>query len=243
MSGVSLARPSRPYPQRLFLLILLGLADGVLVLAYWPPLADFLESYLVVQPTVSSSPQRSDPPAEMLGDTLGLERPDAVPAAKAALDEDTPVIGVFAAGKARAYLLEAFEHGPASHLVNDVLGGMPISVAHCDNSGCTRVFTGPVLGRPLDLMVGGQKNFRMLLKAGGHLYRQETTEPLHKNASTFPYRAYPADLTVWGDWRHAHPETDVYMGSIDEATPVEAGGPRHFFPRRPSSAYRSHHPS
>lgn len=243
MPGASMFPPSSPRHRRLFLLVLLGLADMVLLPAYWPSLADSLESLLFVQAAASatSSPLMPDPRIKLQGDMPSIDRPDVLPADKAALDEDTPVIGVFVAGKARAYLLEAFEHGPASHLVNDVLGGVPISVTHCDVSGCSRVFTGSVVGRPLDLSVGGQKNSRMVLKFGGQLYRQETSEPVDKSGSTFPYREYPAHLTVWGDWRRAHPETDVYMGSIEEATPVEAGGPRHYSSR--SASYLTNHPS
>jgi hypothetical protein len=150
------------------------------------------------------------------------------------------VIGVFAAGRARAYLLEAFERGPASHLVNDVLGGVPISVSHCDISGYTRVFTGATPGQPLELIMGGLKDSRMLLKCDGRLYRQETSQPLDESDPAFPFRVFPANLTEWGEWRHAHPETDVYMGAIEEATPPEAGGPRAFSNNKPPTPSPDH---
>ncbi len=228
--------------RRLFFVFLIGLADCVLLLAYWPALTDSLESTLLVQPKPTPPPPpRPDRPPDVLEDIPGLCQPLTLSAAKAALDDDTPVIGVFAGGKARAYLLEAFQHGPTSHLVNDLLGGVPISVIHCDISGCTRVFTGSSSGQPLELMVGGRKDAGLVLKWNGQLYRQETSEPLDKHSVSFPYRQYPADLTVWGNWRQAHPQTDVYMGSVDEATPPEAGGPQKF--STPKSATPVHHAS
>lgn len=239
MLSVSMPRAPR---YKSFLILLIALADCFLILAYWPSLADTLELALFVQPSPPppSSPRPTRPP-DSLGDMAGICQPATVSAEKAPLDDDTPVIGVLAAGHARAYLLEAFEHGPASHLVNDVLGSIPISVSHCDISGYTRVFTSATAGRPLELVVGGRKDSRMLLKCDGHLFRQETTEPLDKNGSTFPYREYPADLTAWGKWRQAHPDTDVYMGTIDESTPTEAGGPRMLSPLKPFSPV--HHAS
>lgn len=235
---------SRPRPQyrRLFFVFFIGMADCVLLLGYWPALADSLESAFIVQPTPPTPPlPRPDRPPDALGDIPGTCQPPTVSADKAPLDDDTLVIGVLAGGHARAYLLEAFQRGPASHLVNDLLGGVPISVVHCDISGCTRVFTGAADGQPLALMVGGRKDARLILRWNGQFYRQETSEPLDKHSVALPYREYPADLTVWGNWRQAHPQTDVYMGSIEEATPPEAGGPQKF--SSPKSATPVHHAS
>jgi hypothetical protein len=219
-------------------LSLIGLADCVLILAYRPSLADSLESFFFIQPPSappSSSPTPTALTRDLPEDAPGICRPETLRADKAALDDDTPVIGVLAAGQARAYLLEAFEHGPASHLVNDVLGGVPISVTHCDLSGCTRVFTGGTRGQPLELFLGGVKKSNMMLKFGGRLYRQETSQPVDEGGFAFPYREYVAKVLTWREWRQAHPETDVYMGSIEEPTPPEAGGPTIFSHRKPSS--------
>ncbi len=236
----SLPRRPRPNHRRFLLLALIGLADCFLILAYWPALADSLESWVLVSPPSPSafSPDRMP---DMVCDMPGIVQPSTLSADKAALDDDTPVVGISASGHARAYLLEAFQRGPASHIVNDLLGEVPISVTHCDLSGCTRVFTGGTPGRPLELSAAGLRDRRLVLRFGGHLYRQETSEPLEEGGTAFPYRDYPAELTVWGVWRQAHPETDVYMGTIDEPTPPEAGGPGKFSPHKPSP--RMHHTS
>lgn len=237
-------RHPRSNYRRLLVLFLVGLADCFLVLAYWPLLADSLEASLFDQPAPSPPPALllSPNPASQNGrGRLGIDRPPVLPADKAPLDDDTPVIGVLASGQARAYLIEAFEHGPGSHVVNDLLGSVPISVTHCDISGCTRVFTGATPGQPLQLAAAGLRDGRLVLKLGGHLYGQETSEPLDEGSAAFPCREYPAEATIWSDWRRAHPDTDVYMGSIDEPTPPEAGGPRILSPRKLSSD--THHTS
>jgi hypothetical protein len=205
--------------RRLFLVVLAGLAGCFLALAYVPALADSLESLLLGQRSPATHPGLRP---DSVSDAPAVQQPPALPADKAALDDDTPVIGVLASGRARAYLVEAFEQGPSSHVVNDVLGGVSVSVTHCDLSGCTRVFTGSTSGRPLELSVGGINGYRMVLKADERRYRQETSAPLDAGSPPFPYRKYPAELTTWGAWRQAHPGTDVYMGSVDEATATEA---------------------
>ncbi|MHB1427029.1 MAG: DUF3179 domain-containing (seleno)protein [Gemmataceae bacterium] len=218
-----------PSPRRkhrwFLLLLLLGPVDSFLVLAYWPALADAVESVVIFDP-LPPPPPPPDLPREISYEAAGIDQPAALPAGKAPLDDDTPVIGVSASGHARAYLVEAFKHGPESHIVNDLLGQVPISVTHCDVSGCTRVFTGDSPGRTLALSVGGRKNRRLLLKYGEHMYLQETSEPLEAGGSRLPYRAYPAELTEWKAWRQSHPETDVYMGTVEEPTPPEAREPR-----------------
>lgn len=228
-------RPSLDY-WRSSLLILVGAADCLLVLAFLPSLADSLESWVLPQPLSTPPPPTETPSDFMPGITWGgTSLPSTLPADKAPLDEDTPVIGVLVRGKSRAYLLEALQRGPKSHVVNDVLGTVPISVTHCDISGCTRVFTGDSPGQPLDLSVAGLKDGGLVLKLGGHRYYQETSESLDENGTTLPCSEYPAQLTVWKEWQQSHPETEVYMGTIDEPTPPEAGGPRVLPPHKDSS--------
>ena len=232
MPGDTTSPHPRPNYRRLFLLLPAGLAGCLLALAYSPPLADSLESLLFARLALSYTDDAPALPADVVLDEPVVRLARALPADKAALDDDTPVIGVLAAGRARAYLVEAFDHGPPSHIVNDVLGEVPVSVTRCDITGCVRVFTGPVPGRPLELAVGGLKDQRMVLKFDGRLYRQENSEPLDEASPPLPCGDYPAELVPWGTWRRAHPGTDVYMGAVDEAAPPEGGR----VPKDPSSA-------
>jgi hypothetical protein len=219
------------------LLVLAGLTCSFLTLAYLPSLADSLESLVFVPP----APLPAAPTGTMdpMWEAPTLSSPPVLSADKAVLDDDTPVIGVLASGHARAYLVEAFELGASSHVVNDLLNEVPISVTHCDISGCTRVFTGATPGQPLKLTAGGVRSSRMVLKFDGRLYRQETSEPLDAGGSPLPYSEYPAELTSWGVWRQAHPKSDVYMGTVDEPIPPEAAGkPKSSQPKPPA---RAHH--
>lgn len=211
--NAGLRSPCPNYP-RLFLLFFAGLADCFLLLAYCPALADSLESLVLAQPS-SASPPLSEPIPGTGGVWPGVVHPPVLSADKAPVDDNTPVIGVSASGKSRAYLLEALERGPRSHVVNDVLGNVPISVTHCDISGCTRVFTGAVPGRPLELSVGGLKDSRLVLRFGGHIYCQNTSESFDEKGTILPCSEYPAKMAAWKDWRKEHPDTDIYMGPID----------------------------
>jgi hypothetical protein len=150
-----------------------------------------------------------------LVDLPGIERPPTRPAAEAGLADDEAVVGVQAGGRPRAYRLKALSEGAESHVVNDVLGGVPVSVTHCPFYQCTRVFTGEGAD-PLALRQGGLIWGGMLLRWDGRAYRQETQEPLNPKAPAFPYPKYPNELTTWGAWRRAHPDTDVYLGPSED---------------------------
>jgi hypothetical protein len=202
------------------LLALLGPLDCFLVLVYFPSLADSLESWVIVA-NVRPPELRTELPEDVAVEAPGIDQPPTFPADKGVLEEDALVVGVYVSGRARAYALEAFQQRPDLHIVNDLLGDVPISVTHCDISGCTRVFMGETPGRTLKLSVGGRKNQGLLLKSNGQLFFQKTGAPLVGNAR-FPYREYPAEVTEWGVWRKAHPQTDVYIGVGAEGTPAAA---------------------
>jgi hypothetical protein len=149
------------------------------------------------------------------------------------LRDNAEVIGVSAAGRHRAYVLQALLR-PDSHVVNDLLDNVPFTVTYCDLSDCVRVFTAPQRGRPLDIAVGGsdaQQAKKMLLRIGSTRYWQDTGLPLKDNASApFPYVKTHFERTTWGKWRKAHPDTDVYVGkepfptndpTIRQVIPVE----------------------
>jgi hypothetical protein len=160
-------------------------------------------------------------PFEMVlpNDVAGVREPAALPAAEADLADGELVVGVTEGGHSRAYPVQALSHGPPSHVVNDVLDGVPVSVTHCDLYHCTRAFTGGAPGEPLDLAVGGVTRGGLILRAGGHSYRQDSGAPLSAGDPPFPYAPHPAATETWGEWRHEHPDTDVYVAVPEEATP------------------------
>jgi hypothetical protein len=209
------------------LLGLLALAAGGLALARSVWLGDVYEGLVVAQTTPSQPEERN---ADVVLEMPGIVKPVAVSADDADLMYDTPVLGVSAGGRSRAYLVEALATGPGSHIVNDVLGGIPISVTYCDLSRCNRAFTDDGerkrLGQPLDLSGGGIRNYRLVLKSGGHAYDQETSRPLDPGSPPFPYREYHVERTSWQAWQKAHPESDVYLGTIPAGSTINSARAR-----------------
>jgi hypothetical protein len=169
--------------------------------------------------------------------TAPIQRPGAVAAKDAGLSPDEMVIGVTVGGKARAYRLKAME-GRSKHLVNDLVAGLPVSVAYCNVTGCVRVYTGPPGPAPLDLTVAGLLNDEMVLNAGGSLYFQGSgklvdpallesshnpvavahahnarkTSTANQGTSGMPYDTLTPVLTTWQAWVEQHPDSDIYTG-------------------------------
>jgi hypothetical protein len=151
----------------------------------------------------------------------GIRQPKAFPAASAPLKDDDKVIGVTAGGRARAYLVDAFASMKA-HVVNDVVGGKPVTVTHCDRTGCTKALAGPDGGAPLEVRTGGWTGDQLMLMADANFYAQDTLAAAfpRPDLPPFPYPAYPFELTTWGAWRAAHPDTDAYVGEARETAPA-----------------------
>ncbi|HJZ91553.1 MAG TPA: DUF3179 domain-containing (seleno)protein [Gemmataceae bacterium] len=148
----------------------------------------------------------------------GRVRPAVVPARAATLADEEMVIGVVANGKARAYRVRAFSR-MFDYVVNDVVGDTPITVTHCDRTGCTRVFTGDG-SEPLPIKMGGYVDGLILL-VNGTFYYHEDGRPADPRGPPFPYRQADFEQATWMAWRTAHPDTDVYEGErpIKQPTP------------------------
>lgn len=152
---------------------------------------------------------------------VGVREPDTISAADARIPADKMVIGVSVGNTHRAYLIEAFEmprdfhiktatssetQKLGRHVVNDLVDGVPISVTYCDDTSCCRVFTGDG-DESLDLAVSGWREEQMELLLSRERF-------LHSDADA-PLEDYPFEITTWGHWKSDHPETDVYVGSVD----------------------------
>jgi len=202
---------------------LLGAAALTLGLGWWawpePPDVPEVRSALTAMVPLGDGPVFLLPTGEI--DVPGISRPPAVSAAEAPLAGEELVVGVRAGGRSRAYVMRALARGAEFHVVNDVLGGVPVSVTHCNIYHCTRVFTGGPAGEPLDLSQGGVKDEGMVLRSGGHSYRQDTGESQDPGGSPLRYASLPWEETTWGEWRQAHPDTDVYTGE-SALTPAQA---------------------
>jgi hypothetical protein len=140
----------------------------------------------------------------------GLARPPVLLAGAAGMGDDEEVIGVVVDGRARAYRVKALEY-PPWHIVNDVIAGVSVSVAHCNLSECTQVYTSREANGPLDVSQAGLYRGEMVVKVGGALYVHKTGEPV-EGAKPLPYAVLPMSRTTWGAWRREHPETDAFVG-------------------------------
>ena len=144
----------------------------------------------------------------------GVLCPPTVPAEAAELSGDDEVIGVEVHGKTRAYALRALGR-VMQHIVNDLVGGVPVSVVYCDLDHCTRVYTSHRRSEPLDIALTGVLARKgMILKIEGVDYQQRSGEPVEPGPRVppFPYEDQPWVRTTWRQWKQLHPGTDVYVG-------------------------------
>jgi hypothetical protein len=154
-------------------------------------------------------------------------RPPSLAAKEASLQPDEIVIGIEAGGKAQAYRFAAFE-SKSGHLVNDLVGGVPVSVAYCDLIKCLRVYSDPQGSEPLDLNVAGLLNDEMVVRHGGKMYFHKSGKEVDpgNDAPTLPYPLITPTVTTWKEWTTRHPDTRVYIGKRKDVSKEE---------RRPSA--------
>jgi hypothetical protein len=143
----------------------------------------------------------------------GVHAPPTLKADESGLADDEVVIGVEAGGKARAYRLSAFLE-VTTHVVNDLVGGVPVSVAYCDVTDCVQVYTDPGESAPLDIRNGGLADSGMVLIVGGVYYKHTTGQAMEQGAAPaeLPLSTLPASRLTWKEWKGRHPDTDVYIG-------------------------------
>jgi hypothetical protein len=146
-------------------------------------------------------------------ESKGILRPPIFKAEESGMRPDEAVFGVEVGGKARAYRSGAFHDGP-DHLVNDMVDGVPVSVAYCDITDCVQVYTDPRGSAPLDVAVAGLLDGEMVVKLGGVLYFHKSSTPVEPGAApaAIPYDLLTPTRTTWKEWLRRHPGTDVYVG-------------------------------
>jgi hypothetical protein len=131
----------------------------------------------------------------------GIAEPAVEPAASASTRDDAAVIGVVVNGRARAYCISEM-HNPLTHVINDIIDRVPVTVTFCNRSGCGRVFTKPdALGRPLDVGVGGLVDGQLLLHVDHRNFSLDSAE--------IPLQDLEFETMTWAKWKAAHPGTDV----------------------------------
>lgn len=143
------------------------------------------------------------------------------------------VFGVDIDGDARAYPLRILDW---HEMLNDVVGGVPVSLAYCTLCGSGILYDGRVEGLgPFTFGSSGplyRSNKLMYDRATDSLWNQFTGRPVSGPlaASGIVLRMLPVVLASWRDWRADHPRTRVLSldtGHVRDYTPDAAYG--HYF--------------
>ncbi|MBE0531000.1 MAG: DUF3179 domain-containing protein [Rhodospirillales bacterium] len=145
-----------------------------------------------------------------------------------------PVFGVEIDGDARAYPLRILDW---HEMLNDVVGGVPVSLAYCTLCGSGILYDGRVEGREQPLTFGSsgllyRSNKLMHDLATDSLWNQFTGRPVSGPlaGSGITLKILPIVLTNWRDWLAAHPDTRVLSldtGYVRDYTPDAPYG--HYF--------------
>ncbi|MGH6894092.1 MAG: DUF3179 domain-containing protein, partial [Dongiaceae bacterium] len=147
-----------------------------------------------------------------------LDRPRMTSVGDAAyLNDDDPVFGVEINGDARAYPRRIL----AWHeMFNDVVGGVPVSLAYCTLCGAAILFDGRVPGRAEAFTFGSsgllyRSNKLMYDRQTDSLWNQFTGRPVvgPLTGSGIELKILPIVIASWAEWRQRNPETRVL--SID----------------------------
>jgi hypothetical protein len=147
----------------------------------------------------------------------GLQTPPTVPADDSKLDPSEEVVGVMIGGKARAYRLSALRDRD-QHIVNDLVGGVPVSVVFCDLSNCVQIYSDPAATETLDVRSAGLLEEEMVIAIKGNFYLQKSGQPVTAEAKLsptsppIPYQMPTPERMTWGEWRRRHPDSDVFVG-------------------------------
>jgi hypothetical protein len=129
------------------------------------------------------------------------------------LKDDDLVFGVEINGDARAYPLRIMNW---HEMFNDVVGGVPVSLAYCTLCGSGILFDTRVAGQQAPLVFGSsgflyRSNKLMYDSATNSLWNQFTGRPVvgELTGSGIELKVLPVAITSWERWRAAHPRTRV----------------------------------
>ncbi len=164
-----------------------------------------------------------------------LDNPKLIPAKDADyLIPGELVFGVEINGDVRAYPLRILDW---HEMLNDVVGGVPVSLAYCTLCGSGILFDGRVGGveKPLTYGSSGllyRSNKLMYDRNTGSLWNQFTGRPVSGPLAKLDIELniLPVAITSWRDWQARHPDTKVLSletGHVRDYTPDAPYG--HYF--------------
>lgn len=163
-----------------------------------------------------------------------LTNPDFIDSSKADYLSDTePVFGVEINGDVRAYPYRIMDW---HEMFNDVIGGVPVSLAYCTLCGSGILFDTRVAGRDEPFIFGSsgflyRSNKLMYDQQTHSLWNQFTGRPVvgELTGSGIELKILPVVTTTWGQWRKANPKT--------KALSLDTGFVRDYKPGKAYSHY------
>lgn len=142
-----------------------------------------------------------------------IDRPKFVAAARTSLRPADRVLGLEHRGVARAYPVRILNW---HEVVNDRLGGDPVTITYCPLCGTGMAFGArvPAAGGARDLSFGVSGllfNSDVLLydRATASLWSQLRQQAISGPLKGTLLKALPLEHTTWEDWRRRHPGTEV----------------------------------
>ena len=163
-----------------------------------------------------------------------LTNPDFVEASQADyLNDDEPVFGVTINGDARAYPYRIMDW---HEMFNDVIGGVPVSLAYCTLCGSGILYDTRVDGYDRPFVFGSsgflyRSNKLMYDRETHSLWNQFTGRPVvgELTGSGIELKILPVVTTSWLEWRRRYPDARVLS--------LETGYQRDYTPGRPYGEY------
>ena len=123
-------------------------------------------------------------------------------------DSDT-VIGLEINGQAKAYPLFILVW---HEIVNDVVGGTPVSVTYCPLCYTNQVFERVIDGQAVEFGTSGKlynSNLLMYDRFTESYWSQALGMAVTGELSGYQLNLIPFDVITWGDWKKIHPDTLV----------------------------------
>ncbi len=163
-----------------------------------------------------------------------LINPGMIDAAEADyMTEDELVFGVEINGDVRAYPLRVMDW---HEMFNDVIGGVPVSLAYCTLCGSGILFETELEGRDKHFVFGSSgflyRSNKLMYDTETHsLWNQFTGRPVvgTLTGSGIELKTRPVVITGWKEWRTSHPKTRVLS--------LNTGHHRDYQPGRPYGEY------
>ena len=140
------------------------------------------------------------------------------------LNEAEPVVAVSISGEARAYPIRILTR---HELVNDTLGGVPVTISYCPLCNSAVTYDRRVANRVLDFGTSGnlyQSSLVMYDRQTQSLWTHYDGRAVIGHLAGAQLDFFPTQIIAWGEWQQDNPESQVLTGEIDGRSLEVYGG-------------------